>query len=145
DALSPDALHAGRVGSGMIGRLSAVAAELSGRWQVPLLVVALALLGGSVWRMRPQPQPPQFDDLFARAVALKEATLYDEASQYVESLLADPTLAFSAAAGSSDGKDTGGQGTNSTSEAASGTSEAEAVALQNGRLHRLMAEIIFAH
>ncbi|HQE28187.1 MAG TPA: tetratricopeptide repeat protein [Phycisphaerae bacterium] len=85
--------------------------ELRGRWQIPLLLIALVFLGVSVWRLRPKPAPPPFSELWARASALKEATLYEEASRYVETLLADPVR----------------------------TPEEQA------RLHRLMAEIIFAH
>lgn len=75
---------------GIVDRLGIALGELSGRWQIPLMVVALAFLGASVWRLRPTPQPPAFDELLARAVALKEATLYTEATEYIESLLADP-------------------------------------------------------
>jgi len=96
---------------GAVDRLAVVAAQLSGRWQIPLMAAALVLLGVSVWRLRPQPVPPSFDELLARAVALQEATLHAEASQYIESLLADPAR----------------------------------TSPELARLHRLMAEVIYAH
>lgn len=81
-----------RTGSGGEGATSrpTVRAELSGRWQIPLLVTALVLLGLAVWRLRPQPKPPTFDELLAKAVALQKASKHEEASQYAEALLADP-------------------------------------------------------
>lgn len=152
DASSPETLQGRRAGFAWRRRLSAAASELSGRWQIPLLVLALALLGVSVWRMRPQPQPPQFDELYARALALKDAGMYEEASQYVESLLTDPD-------GVLESRGTGGQAAGGT--AASGTATDEGTGRQaasgiaaggtaasgteTGRLHRLMAEIIFEH
>ena len=52
--------------------------------------MALGLLGVSVWRLRPAPKPPEFSTLLAQATGLKQASLYEEASKYTETLLADP-------------------------------------------------------
>ena len=60
--------------------------QLSGRWQIPLLVASLGLLAAGIWRMRPEPVPPTFEQLFEYAVALKEAELYPEASEYIEQI-----------------------------------------------------------
>ncbi len=46
--------------------------QLSGRWQIPLLVASLALLAAGIWRMRPARKPPTFEQVFEYAVALKE-------------------------------------------------------------------------
>jgi len=75
----------------LVDRLTVTAAELSGRWQIPLLMVAIVLLGVSVWRLRPQPMPASFDELLDRATGLKEAGLYSEASECVETLLQNPS------------------------------------------------------
>jgi len=72
-----------------------VSRVLAGRWQIPLLVVALCLLAAGLWRLRPAPKPPSFDVLYARAVALKDARLYVDASRSIESLLSDPELKLS--------------------------------------------------
>lgn len=77
--------------SGVPGQQS-VGRQLAGRWQIPLLAVATVLLAAGLWRLRPVPQPPTFDDFFARAVALHESSLYPEASAYIEELLAKPDL-----------------------------------------------------
>ncbi|MBI4579090.1 MAG: tetratricopeptide repeat protein, partial [Planctomycetes bacterium] len=98
-------------GTRAVDRLTVAAAELSGRWQIPLMVVALTLLGVSVWRLRPQPKPPSFDQLFAQAAALKEAGLHEEASKAAEALLADPAR----------------------------------TPQERVKLHRLLAEVIFAY
>ncbi len=66
--------------------------EIAGRWQIPLLVVSLVLLSWGVWRLRPQPYVPTFDELFNQTVRLREAGLYTQASDAVEKLLADPEL-----------------------------------------------------
>lgn len=65
-------------------------ARIAGHWQVPLLLVSLGLLAAGVWRLRPAPQPPSFEQLYAQAVRLRESQLYPEASRYIEQLLADP-------------------------------------------------------
>lgn len=62
---------------------------LAGRWQIPLLVVSLAALGLGIWRLRTPPEPPTFDELYAHATSLRDAGLYPEASQYIETLMAD--------------------------------------------------------
>lgn len=66
--------------------------QIAGRWQVPLLALSAALLAWGVWRLRPEPQVPTFDELFNRTVKLREAGLYTQASDEVEKLLADPEL-----------------------------------------------------
>ncbi|MEP0842640.1 MAG: tetratricopeptide repeat protein [Phycisphaerae bacterium] len=64
--------------------------QLAGRWQVPLLLASLAVLGAGIWRLRPPVQAPPFESLYARALALYKAELYAEAAGYLESLAADP-------------------------------------------------------
>jgi tetratricopeptide (TPR) repeat protein len=97
------------------GRLAGWTSELRGRWQIPLLVIALGGLGVSVWSLRPQ-EPPKspaarFEELLGQGVALKEAARYEEASKHVESLLADTA----------------------------------STPAQQVRLHRLMLDIIYAY
>ena len=67
-----------------------LAEQMSGRWQIPLLALSVALLLAGIWRLRPRPEPPSFDELLAEAVALTEAGFYPEASEYAEKLLAAP-------------------------------------------------------
>jgi len=67
-----------------------LAAQFEGRWQIPLLVVSLGLLAWGVWRMRPVTRPPGFEELYARAAALKDAGLYLEANSFTQQLLIDP-------------------------------------------------------
>lgn len=75
-------------------RPAGLASELHGRWQIPLFVIALGGLGVAVWSLRPQPTPPSPEELLEAGLAqgktLQEAGRYEEASQHVESLLADP-------------------------------------------------------
>lgn len=66
--------------------------QIAGRWQIPLLLVALALLGLGLWRLRPSTPPVTFAELLQRAADLERAELYPEASRYIESLLATPNL-----------------------------------------------------
>lgn len=66
--------------------------RLAGHWQMPLLVFSIAALTAAVWRMRPEPVVPSFEEVYARAASLHEAALYTEASDYIEKLLADPIL-----------------------------------------------------
>jgi len=87
--------------------------QFSGRWQIPLLVAALVFLAAGIWRLRPVPKPPAFDELYGRAVAMKDAQLYAESSRYIESLLGDPKSKLSPR--------------------------------ERGKLHALMAEVIYAH
>lgn len=58
--------------------------QLAGRWQIPLFIVSLALLGAGVWRMRPPAKVASFDELFGSVVALRDAGLYPEASKAIE-------------------------------------------------------------
>ena len=58
--------------------------QLAGRWQIPLFIVSVALLGAGVWRMRPPTKVATFDELYGSVVALKDAALYPEASQAIE-------------------------------------------------------------
>lgn len=67
-----------------------LAAQFEGRWQIPLLVVSVGFLAWGVWRMRPATRPPAFDELYARAVALKNAGLHVEANSFTQQLLIDP-------------------------------------------------------
>lgn len=90
---------------------STLRAQLSGRWQIPLLVLSCALLGMAVWRLRPEPKPPSFEEHYAHAVQLRDDARYPEASAYIAELLADP----------------------------------ERKPEERPPLHRLMAEVIFAH
>lgn len=85
--------------------------QLTGRWQIPLLVIGLLLLVLGVWRMKPAAKEPTFDERFDQIVKLKEAHLYPEASDAAEMMLAEEVR----------------------------------TAEERQRLHRLMAEIIFAH
>ncbi|NLX13303.1 MAG: tetratricopeptide repeat protein [Phycisphaerales bacterium] len=68
--------------------------QIAGRWQIPLLFLSVALLTWGVWRLRPEPQVPTFDELFSHAVRLREAGLYIQASDAVENLLTDPARAL---------------------------------------------------
>ncbi len=85
--------------------------QLSGRWQIPLLVVSMAALALGIWRMRPVPKPPTFEQLYSHAVGLRDAGLLSEASTYIESLLQAP----------------------------------DRPPAELSRLHRLLAEVIYAH
>lgn len=67
-----------------------IAAELKSRWQIPLLVLSLALLGLGIWRLRPQAKPPSFESLRDQARLLVKAEAYEEASKHVETMLGDP-------------------------------------------------------
>lgn len=67
-----------------------LARQLSTRWQIPLLLVSLALLAAGVWRLRPGPKPPSFDQLLGDIRALTRSGLYPEASKYAEDLLIVP-------------------------------------------------------
>ena len=49
--------------------------QIAGRWQIPLLLISVALLTWGVWRLRPEPQVPTFDELFNHAARLREAGL----------------------------------------------------------------------
>lgn len=64
--------------------------RIAGHWQMPLLVFSLIMLAAGIWRLVPEPPPPTFDELFARALDLHDSQLYEEASLYIEKLLADP-------------------------------------------------------
>lgn len=66
--------------------------RLHGRWQIPLLAAALLLLGVGLWSLRPTREQPRFTDALARAMALIDAELYPEASDYISAQLAAPTL-----------------------------------------------------
>jgi tetratricopeptide (TPR) repeat protein len=87
------------------GRFDAVkpaglVAELRGRWQIPLLFVSFGLLVVAAWRAVPKTAPPppappaapKFEEMLAQATHLKEAGLFAEASDYIESVLAQPVL-----------------------------------------------------
>lgn len=87
--------------------------QFSGRWQIPLLILATGFLAAGLWRLRPVVEPPSFDQLIDKAVAMKNARLYPEAGAYIESLMNDPKRPL---AGD-----------------------------ESGRLHVLMAEVIYAH
>jgi len=67
-----------------------LARQLSTRWQVPLLLVSLALLAVGIWRLRPGPRVPTFEQLLGDVTALTRSGLYPEASKYAEELLAAP-------------------------------------------------------
>ncbi|HSW45741.1 MAG TPA: hypothetical protein VLM89_09230, partial [Phycisphaerae bacterium] len=69
--------------------------QLTGRWQIPLLLVSLGLLMAGVWRLRPAPKPPTFEELFTRSATLKDAKLYSQASRHIESVLSNPELKLS--------------------------------------------------
>ncbi|HPD30027.1 MAG TPA: tetratricopeptide repeat protein [Phycisphaerae bacterium] len=71
-------------------RHSSLAKQLATRWQVPLLIVSLALLAVGVWRLRPGPVPPTFEQLLSDVRALADSGLYPEASRYASELLAAP-------------------------------------------------------
>ncbi len=64
--------------------------QLSTRWQIPLLLLSLALLAAGVWRLRPRPVPPSFEQQLGDLRALTESGLYPEASKYAEELLVAP-------------------------------------------------------
>ncbi len=64
--------------------------QLTGRWQIPLLIVAFASLGLAIYSLRPVKAPPTFDELYAQVVELYEADLLPEASRRAEELLLDP-------------------------------------------------------
>ena len=69
---------------------STTRAALAGRWQIPLMMAALALLGYALWQLRPEPVKVSFDEQLTRCVGLKEAGLFGQASEAVEALMADP-------------------------------------------------------
>ncbi|MGQ9649232.1 MAG: tetratricopeptide repeat protein [Phycisphaerae bacterium] len=71
-------------------RQNSLAKQLATRWQVPLLLVSLMLLALGVWRLRPKPAPPTFEQLLGDVRALADSGLYPEASQYATELLAAP-------------------------------------------------------
>lgn len=85
--------------------------QLAGRWQIPLFVVSLALLGAGVWRMRPPVKVASFDELYGSVIALRDAGLYPEASRAIELMFRRKNLQLD----------------------------------EKRRLHRLMAEVIYAH
>jgi len=93
--------------------------RLRGRWQIPLLVVSLGLLVAGIWRMRPEPTLPTFEQLYDCAVALKQAELYPEASEYIQNLLNPPDPAAE--------------------------TNIELQPDETQKLHQLMAEVIYAH
>ncbi len=66
------------------------AQRVSGRWQMPLLLFSVTMLVLGIWRLKPAPVPPSFEQLYDRAVALREAGLYPEASDYIGTLMTDP-------------------------------------------------------
>jgi len=64
--------------------------QLAGRWQIPLLLVSLAAVAVGVWRLRPTPKPPSFQQVYTHAVTLKELALHSEASEFIQQQLAVP-------------------------------------------------------
>lgn len=65
--------------------------QLATRWQVPLFVVACALFGAGLWRLRPPPPPkPTFEQEFKQIVALHQDRRYVEASRVAEILFNVP-------------------------------------------------------
>lgn len=95
----------------VVPRQGSLTRQLSTLWQVPLLLVSLGLLAIGIWRLRPGPAVPPFDQLLADVHALTRSGLYAEASKYAEELLA----------------------------------ARERTAEERRRLHRVIAEIIFAY
>lgn len=71
-------------------RQNSLAKQLSTRWQIPLLLVSLMLLAIGIWRLRPGPVPPTFEQLLGDVKALADSGLYPEASKYAAELLASP-------------------------------------------------------
>jgi hypothetical protein len=50
---------------------SASPARFAGKWQIPLLLVSAAALAVGLWRLKPQPVPPTFEELYAKAENLR--------------------------------------------------------------------------
>jgi tetratricopeptide (TPR) repeat protein len=67
-----------------------LARQLSARWQIPLLILSAGLLAVGIWRLRPRPAPPTFEQLLGDVHALVNSGFYPEASKYAEELLAAP-------------------------------------------------------
>lgn len=65
-------------------------ARVAGHWQMPLLIFSVVLLVTGIWRLRPEPKPPTFEELIGEAIALADAGFYTEASDHIEKLLAAP-------------------------------------------------------
>ncbi len=64
--------------------------QISGHWQVPLVVFSVVMLLVGIWRMRARPAPPTFEELLNNAVGLADAGFYPEASEYTTMLLEAP-------------------------------------------------------
>ncbi len=63
-----------------------------GRWQIPLLTLAVGLLVAGLLRLRPEPVLPSFDDYLATASELTEAGHYERASDLLTELLAEEQI-----------------------------------------------------
>ena len=75
-----------------VRRHDAPAHPLAGRWQIPLLCIAVGLTVAGLWRLRPKPVEPAFDDYFATAVELARAGQYERASELLSRLLAEEQI-----------------------------------------------------
>lgn len=91
--------------------------RVAGRWQIPLLAFSLVMLAIGLWRLKPDPVPPTFEQLYAQADHLRESHLFPEASEYIEKLITTPELLGLAAL----------------------------TEPQRRQLHGLMADVIFEH
>ncbi len=64
--------------------------RISGKWQLPLAVVALGALAGTAWWIRPLPERPTVAECVAEIESLRGGLLLEEAETLARAILRDP-------------------------------------------------------